>query len=87
MVAAKPVSSPMSTTTSLSAFDGTTFDDPTLYRSTIGALQYLCITRPDISYTVNKLSQFMQKPSVIYNELSCFWIVFGFECKNCNEKI
>jgi len=64
MVAAKPVSSPMSTTTSLSAFDGTTFDDPTPYRSTVGALQYLCITRPD--YTVNKLSQFMQKPPVLH---------------------
>jgi hypothetical protein len=60
------LSSPMSTTTSLSAFDRTTFDDPTLYRSIVGALQYICITRPDISYTVNKLSQFMQKPSVLH---------------------
>jgi hypothetical protein len=59
MAAAKPVSSPMSTTTSLSTFEGASFDDPTLYQSTIGALQYLCITRPDISFTVNKLSQFL----------------------------
>jgi hypothetical protein len=37
-----------------------------LYRSTVGALQYLCITRPDINFTVNKLSQFMQTPSVLH---------------------
>jgi hypothetical protein len=66
MVAAKPVSSPMSTATSLSAFEGASFEDPTLYRSTVGALQYLCITRPDISFTVNKLSQFLQKPTVLH---------------------
>jgi hypothetical protein len=44
MVDAKLVSSPMSTTTSLSAFEGASFADPTLYRSIVGALQYLCIT-------------------------------------------
>jgi hypothetical protein len=36
MTTAKLVSSPMSTTTSLSAFEGASFNDPTLYRSTIG---------------------------------------------------
>jgi hypothetical protein len=66
MVDAKPVSSPMSSTTSLSAFDGVTFEDPMLYRSTVGALQYLCVTRPDIAFTVNKLSQFMHNPSITH---------------------
>lgn len=32
--------------------DGTPFDDPTLYRSLAGALQYLTFRRPDISYAV-----------------------------------
>lgn len=65
-VDAKPVPSPMSTATNLSAFDGVSFDNPTLYRSTMRALQYLCITRPDILFIVNKLSQFMQKPTVLH---------------------
>ncbi|KAG8492704.1 hypothetical protein CXB51_010346 [Gossypium anomalum] len=37
-----------------------------LYRSTIDMLQYLCITRPDLSYCVNKLSQYMNAPSDSY---------------------
>jgi hypothetical protein len=66
MVVAKLVSSLMSTATNLSAFEGASFDDPTLYRSIVGALQYLCITRLDISFTVNKVSQFLQKPIVLH---------------------
>lgn len=42
---------------------GSTFPDPTLYRSTVGALQYLCITQPDINYAVNQVSQFMHSPT------------------------
>lgn len=35
---------------------GRPFDDLTLYRSLIGAIQYLTITRPDLSYVVNQVS-------------------------------
>ncbi|KAG6406103.1 hypothetical protein SASPL_133700 [Salvia splendens] len=34
----------------------------TAYRRLIGRLVYLCITRPDITFAVNKLSQFLAKP-------------------------
>ena len=37
--------------------------DATEYWSVIGALQYLTLTRPDISLTVNKLFQFMHRPT------------------------
>ncbi|KAG8483529.1 hypothetical protein CXB51_022381 [Gossypium anomalum] len=37
--------------------------DGHLYRSLVGMLQYLCITRPDLSFCVNKLSQYMNSPS------------------------
>ncbi|XP_060968597.1 uncharacterized mitochondrial protein AtMg00240-like [Cannabis sativa] len=40
--------------------------DPTLYRKIIGKLQYLTITRPYISYSVNKLSQFLSTPRVTH---------------------
>ncbi|XP_035844890.1 WAT1-related protein At4g15540 isoform X5 [Helianthus annuus] len=42
---------------------GETFGDPTLYRSLVGALQYLTIIRPDIAYAVNQVSQFLQNPT------------------------
>jgi len=62
MELAKPVATPMSSSSILSKFDGSTITDPTLYRSTIGSLQYLSLTRPDIAFAVNKVSQFMQDP-------------------------
>ncbi|PKU64452.1 Retrovirus-related Pol polyprotein from transposon TNT 1-94 [Dendrobium catenatum] len=36
--------------------------DPTIYKRIIGSLQYLVLTRPDIAYSVNHLSQHMQQP-------------------------
>jgi histone deacetylase 1/2 len=37
-------------------------EDASHYRSIVGALQYLTITRPDIAFAVNKACQFMQQP-------------------------
>lgn len=62
MLEAKPQPTPMAAGTKLTLDDTTKFDNPTLYRATVGALQYVCLTRPDIAFSVNKVSQFMHCP-------------------------
>ena len=64
MAVAKPCSTPMSLSNNLSLSDNEPFSQPSMYRSTIGALQYLTRTRPDLAFCVNKLSQFIQTPTV-----------------------
>lgn len=41
-------------------------EDATNYRSVVGALQYLTLTRPDISYSVNKVCQYLHAPSTVH---------------------
>lgn len=59
---AKPCSSPVATGSKLSLNDSTPLVDATAYRSVVGALQYLTITRPDLTYAVNQVCQFIHKP-------------------------
>lgn len=42
-------------------YPDTALDDATEYRAVVGNLQYLFLTRPDISFSVNKLSQYMHR--------------------------
>ena len=46
------------------------FPNPSLYRSIVGALQYLIITRPDLSYAVNSVCQHMHAPQLDICNLS-----------------
>ncbi|KAI5351986.1 hypothetical protein L3X38_004877 [Prunus dulcis] len=46
----------------LSVFDGALISNPTEYRELVGSLQYLTLTRPDISFAVNTIAQFMSAP-------------------------
>ncbi|MDV3193922.1 MAG: Ty1/Copia family ribonuclease HI, partial [Sweet potato little leaf phytoplasma] len=41
-------------------------EDASNFRSLIGALHYLTFTRPDISFSVSKLSQFLHCPSLVH---------------------
>ena len=60
----KPVSTPISTSEKLTVESGEVLgpEDATNYRSVVGALQYLTLTRPDISYSVNKVCQYLHAP-------------------------
>jgi hypothetical protein len=59
-----PVTTPMVASEILSASDGTPLsaEDSTRYRSIVGCLQYLTMTRPDLSFAVNKVCQFLHVP-------------------------
>ncbi|XP_019165700.1 PREDICTED: uncharacterized protein LOC109161664 [Ipomoea nil] len=54
MVDCKPLATPASVAQSATPSDEL-FDNPTQYRRIVGALQYLTITRPDLSYSINHL--------------------------------
>ncbi|KAJ9550950.1 hypothetical protein OSB04_014995 [Centaurea solstitialis] len=59
----KPVPSPCTTSANLSLGDSAPFDDPVKYRQMVGALQYVTLSRPDITFAVNKVCQFMHSPT------------------------
>lgn len=63
MLNVKPVATPLLSSPKLSIKSGTPLPDPHEYRRLVGSLQFLALTRPDISYAVNKLSQFMHMPT------------------------
>ncbi|XP_019173884.1 PREDICTED: uncharacterized protein LOC109169456 [Ipomoea nil] len=58
----KPLATPAAVTQPVSQSTDP-FHNLTHYRRLTGALQYLTITRPDLSYAVNRLCQFMHTPT------------------------
>ena len=66
MTTANPVSSPMMPTDRLQLTSGSALQDGLEYRMVVGSLQYLHFTRPDVSFAVNKRSQFMHRPTYVH---------------------
>ncbi|XP_028097722.1 uncharacterized protein LOC114297485 [Camellia sinensis] len=64
MANCKPCNSPIAVKPSLSPDSHLPFGQPELYRSIVGALQYLTITRPDLSLLVNQACKHMHAPIV-----------------------
>jgi histone deacetylase 1/2 len=64
----KTLPTPLSASEKLSISEGDPLgpDDGTRYRSIVGALQYLTLTRPDIAFSVNKVCQFLHAPTTVH---------------------
>ncbi|GKA80974.1 retrovirus-related pol polyprotein from transposon TNT 1-94 [Tanacetum coccineum] len=62
----KPISTPLDLIQSLNLTDGEHLPDLSLYRTLVGKLIYLTITRPDISFAAQLLSKFSQEPRTPY---------------------
>ncbi|RVW93484.1 putative mitochondrial protein [Vitis vinifera] len=62
MLECKPVDTPMDPNVKLVPGQGEPLRDPGRYRRLVGKLNYLTITRPDISFPVSVVSQFLQSP-------------------------
>jgi histone deacetylase 1/2 len=64
----KPINTPLSSVEKLSVAKGEQLgpEDSTKYRRIVGAMQYLTLTRPDISFAVNKVCQFLHAPTTVH---------------------
>lgn len=64
MINCKPCATPVSVKPPLSLDDSLLCTQPFLYRSIVGALQYLTITRPELSFVVNQAWKHMHSPTM-----------------------
>jgi histone deacetylase 1/2 len=62
METANGMPTPMASSLKLSKVGSVPVEDPTHFRSIVGALQYATLTRPEIAYSVNKVCQFLSNP-------------------------
>jgi hypothetical protein len=64
----KLVQTTFSTSEKLSSYVGDPFGpvDATNYRSIVGGLQYLTLTQPDLAFSVNKVCQYLQDPTMVH---------------------
>jgi transposase InsO family protein len=58
----KPASTPMEQNHRLALAEGPELSHPDQFRRLVGRLLYLCFTRPELTYSVHVLSQFMHQP-------------------------
>ena len=83
MTNCRSIDSPMDLNQKLMADQGEPYLDLERYRRLVGKLIYLTITRPDISFAVSVVSQFMQAPHVDPRRL---WFTFLGTLKRLQDK-
>lgn len=66
MFSCKSMATPMAAGSSFSIKIGDVLSDSKQYRSIVGTLQYCTITRPDLSFVVNKACQFLHAPTTTH---------------------
>jgi hypothetical protein len=66
MTGAKPAKTPLPAGSQLTKYAGDPLENASEYRTLVGALQYCTLTRPDISFAVNQLCQFMHSPTTAH---------------------
>ncbi|KAG6492870.1 hypothetical protein ZIOFF_047838 [Zingiber officinale] len=62
LIDGKKRSTPLDVNTRLRRDEGTCLSDPHPFRTLVGSLIYLTITRPDIAFSVGMVSRYMQEP-------------------------
>jgi len=64
LLGARPTTHPIEQNHQLALATGDFLTDPLRYRRLVGRIIYLGVTRPDISYAIHTLSQFMHAPRI-----------------------
>ena len=68
----KTVDTPVELNVHLTPLGGKPLSNPSLYRCLVGSLVYLTVTRPDISYAIHQVSQYLSTPrSTHYSTVLC----------------
>ncbi|XP_022857468.1 uncharacterized protein LOC111378488 [Olea europaea var. sylvestris] len=62
----KTIDTPLESNARYSSSDDIPLTDPTLYRTIVGCLVYLTITRPNIAYVIYIVSQFVSTPTTVH---------------------
>lgn len=91
----KPTATPLEQNHRLSLVDGSLLSNPEQYWHLVGRLIYLCFTRPELSYSVHILSQFMHEPQTDHWEAALRVVRFLkgnpgqgiFFSKNCDLQL
>ena len=66
MLSSKPARTPCAPNSRLIPTKGSLFSNPHDYRSLVGSLHNLTFTRPDLSFTVQQVCQFMYAPIYVH---------------------